>query len=233
LAHKHNALLAIDNSMMSPVLQQPLNLGADLVIHSATKFLCGHSDVTGGAVVTNDLAVHETISFYQNAEGAGLNPFESWLLLRSLKTLSLRVERQNESTRRIAEFLAGHAEVLKVYYPGLEDHPGQQVHRSQAKGDGAVLSFTTGDADLSKRIAEATKLFTIAVSFGSFASTISLPYSMSHASIPQTLKSELAPPDDLVRISVGIEDVDDLIEDLEQAISSVSRAAHWKTLAIA
>ena len=233
LAHKNNALLAIDNSMMSPVLQRPLKLGADLVIHSATKFLCGHSDVTGGAIVTNDPTLHESISFYQNAEGAGLNPFESWLLLRSLKTLSLRVERQNESAGKIAQFLAQHPDGFKVYYPGLVDHPGHEVHRDQAEGDGAVLSFTTGDAELSKRIAEAAKLFTIAVSFGSFASTISLPYCMSHASIPQTLKTELAPPQDLLRISVGIEDVDDLIEDLDEAISSVSQAARWKTLAIA
>jgi cystathionine beta-lyase len=233
LAHKHNALLAVDNSMLSPVLQQPLNLGADVVIHSATKFLCGHSDVTAGVLITNDSAVHESISFQQNAEGAGLNPFESWLLLRSLKTLVLRVERQNESARKVAQFLARQSDGFRVYYPGLEDHPGHRLHRSQAEGDGAVLSFTTGDAELSKRIAEATKLFTIAVSFGSFASTISLPYCMSHASIPQTLKSELAPPTDLIRVSVGIEDADDLIEDLEQAISSVSREARWKTLAIA
>jgi cystathionine beta-lyase len=233
LAHQNNALLAIDNSMLSPVLQQPLNLGADIVIHSATKFLCGHSDVTAGAVITNDPAVHECISFHQNAEGAGLNPFESWLLLRSLKTLALRVERQNESAHKIAQFLAVHQDGFKVYYPGLEEHPGHQIHRNQADGYGAVLSFTTGDAELSKRIAEATKLFTIAVSFGSFASTISLPYCMSHASIPQTLKTELAPPTDLLRISVGIEDVDDLIEDLEQALSSVSREVRWKTLAIA
>ena len=232
LAHEHNSLLAIDNSMLSPVLQQPLNLGADIVIHSATKFLCGHSDVTGGVVITNDPTVHECISFYQNAEGAGLNPFESWLLLRSLKTLSLRVGRQNESACKIAQFLANHPDGFTVYYPGLVDHPGHQVHRDQAEGDGAVLSFTTGDAELSKRIAEAAKLFTIAVSFGSFASTISLPYCMSHASIPQTLKTELAPPQDLLRISVGIEDVGDLIEDLEQAISSVSSEARWK-LAIA
>jgi len=232
LAHEHNSLLAIDNSMLSPVLQRPLNLGADIVIHSATKFLCGHSDVTGGVVITNDPTVHECISFYQNAEGAGLNPFESWLLLRSLKTLSLRVGRQNESARKIAQFLANHPDGFKVYYPGLLDHSGHQVHRNQAEGDGAVLSFTTGDAELSRRIAEAAKLFTIAVSFGSFASTISLPYCMSHASIPQTLKTELAPPQDLLRISVGIEDVGDLLEDLEQAISSVSSEARWK-LAIA
>jgi cysteine-S-conjugate beta-lyase len=220
LAHANNALLAIDNSMLSPILQRPLNLGADIVIHSATKFLCGHSDVTAGAVITNDAELHDRISFQQNAEGAGLSPFDSWLLVRSLKTLALRVERQNESAGKVAQFLAGHPAGLKVYYPGLESHPGHEIHRSQSQGDGAVVSFSTGDTELSKHIAEVTRLFTIAVSFGSFASTISLPYHMSHASIPQTLKTQLAPPTDLIRISVGIEDAHDLIEDLEQALSA-------------
>ncbi|HYW71266.1 MAG TPA: cystathionine beta-lyase [Pyrinomonadaceae bacterium] len=219
IAHESGAILAVDNSMLSPVLQQPLSLGADVVIHSATKFLSGHSDVTAGALITNDPALHEQIAFQQNAEGAALSPFESWLLLRGLKTLALRVERQNQSAQKVAEFLQRQAGIAQVYYPGLPDHPGHELHRSQAQGDGAVVTFTTRDPEVSRKIVEATKLFTIAVSFGSVGSTISLPCHMSHASIPENLKRQLGPPVDLVRISVGIEDADDLIEDLGQALS--------------
>ena len=219
IAGEVGALLAVDNSMLSPVFQRPLNFGADIVIHSATKFLCGHSDVTAGAVITNDKSVHDEIAFQQNAEGSGLSPFESWLLLRGLKTLALRIERQNESARKIAEFLQSNASISRVYYPGLETHIGYQTHRRQSEGDGAVVSFITGDSEFSARLVEATRLFRIAVSFGSVGSTISLPCRMSHASIPLALRDRLGPPDDLVRLSVGIEDVDDLIEDLDQALS--------------
>jgi cysteine-S-conjugate beta-lyase len=217
VAREAGALLAVDNSMLSPCFQKPLELGADIVVHSATKFLCGHSDVTAGALVTNDYDLHRRIGFDQNAEGAGLSPFESWLLLRGMKTLSLRVERQNESARKIAEFLSNQSGVAQVYYPGLAGHPGRHIHRRQSTGDGAVISFTTGDVALSRQVVEATQLFDIAVSFGSIGSTISLPCRMSHASIPQALRDRLAPPPDLVRLSVGIEDVDDLIEDLSRA----------------
>ncbi|MGH9939334.1 MAG: cystathionine beta-lyase [Blastocatellia bacterium] len=223
VAREAGALLAVDNSMLSPCFQKPLKLGADVVVHSATKFLCGHSDVTGGALVVNDYDLHRQIAFQQNAEGAGLSPFDSWLLLRGMKTLSLRVERQNESARKIAEFLSRRPAVDRVYYPGLADHPGHEIHRNQSKGDGAVISFTTGDVDVSRQVVEATRLFDIAVSFGSVGSTISLPCRMSHASIPQALRERLAPPPDLVRISVGIEDVDDLIGDLSQAFALAAR----------
>ena len=218
LAHDAGAVLAVDNSMMSPVLQRPLSLGADVVIHSATKFLCGHSDVTAGAIITNDDDLHAKIAFHQNAEGAALAPFEAWLLIRGLKTLALRVERQDASARKIAEVLGQRSLNLKVYYPGFKHHPGHEIHKRQSEGDGAVICFTTGDADFSQRIVEATQLFSIAVSFGSVNSTISLPYRMSHASIPDSVKNRLAPPPDLVRLSVGIEDAEDLIEDLLQAI---------------
>lgn len=218
IASAAGVLFAVDNSMLSPVLQQPLALGADVVIHSATKFLCGHSDVTAGALVTNDSSLHEQIAFQQNAEGAALSPFESWLLLRGLKTLALRVEKQNDTVRKIAQFLEMHKGVKEVYHPGFKNHPGHKLHRSQAEGDGSVVSFTTGDAEVSARLVEATKLFTIAVSFGSVGSTISLPYRMSHASIPQHLRLRLAPPVDLVRVSVGIEDANDLMADLGQAV---------------
>ncbi len=219
IAREAGAYLAVDNSMLSPVFQRPLNLGADIVVHSATKFLCGHSDVTAGALITNDPSLYEQISFQQNAEGAGLSPFESWLLLRGLKTLALRVERQNSSAGKVARFLRTRAEVSQVFYPGLEDHPGHELHKTQADGDGAVVSFTTGDEKLSSDVVESTKLFKVAVSFGSVGSTISLPYRMSHASIPKSLTDRLAPPSDLVRLSVGIEDVDDLLDDLERAFS--------------
>jgi cystathionine beta-lyase len=222
IAHEAGAYLAVDNSMLSPVFQQPLNLGADVVIHSATKFLCGHSDVTAGALMTNDPELHKQFSFQQNAEGAGLSPFESWLLLRGLKTLALRVERQNSSAEKIARFLQTRPEVTRVFYPGLADHPGREIHKQQADGNGAVVSFTTGDVQLSSDIAASTKLFRVAVSFGSVGSTISLPCRMSHASIPSALRSRLAPPSDLVRISVGIEDVDDLIDDLDRAFAASS-----------
>ena len=221
IAKDAGAYLAVDNSMLSPVFQRPLNLGADVVVHSATKFLCGHSDVTAGALITNDAALHKQFSFQQNAEGAGLSPFESWLLLRGLKTLALRVERQNNSAEKIAQFLQTRAEVKQVFYPGLASHPGHKIHRQQAGGNGAVVSFTTGDENLSAEIVESTRLFKVAVSFGSVGSTISLPCRMSHASIPGQLRDRLAPPSDLVRISVGIEDVDDLIDDLSHAFETV------------
>jgi len=217
IAKDAGAYLAVDNSMLSPVFQRPLNLGADVVVHSATKFLCGHSDVTAGALIINDPALHKQFSSQQNAEGAGLSPFESWLLLRGLKTLALRVERQNNSAEKIARFLQSRAEVTRVFYPGLATHPGHEIHRRQADGNGAVVSFTTGDERLSAQIVESTRLFKVAVSFGSVGSTISLPCRMSHASIPGALRARLAPPSDLVRISVGIEDVNDLIDDLSHA----------------
>ncbi len=241
LAREAGCILAVDNSMLSPVFQRPMSLGAHVVIHSATKFLCGHSDVTAGALITNDVVLHKRIAFQQNAEGAGLSPFESWLLLRGLKTLALRVERQNDSARRVAEFLASHRSVSRVFYPGLNNHPGHEIHRSQSEGDGAVVSFTTGDADFSAQLVEATGLFKIAVSFGSVGSTISLPCRMSHASIPVSLKDRLGPPVDLVRLSVGIEDEGDLIQDLSRALQagkkganaarSRTRSAHLKTAA--
>jgi len=223
IAKEAGTYLAVDNSMLSPVLQRPIDFGADIVVHSATKFLCGHSDVTAGALITNDPTIHKQFLFQQNAEGAGLSPFESWLLLRGLKTLALRVERQNSSADKIARFLSARAEVSQVFYPGLADHPGREIHKKQANGNGAVVSFTTGDDKLSSAIAESTRLFKVAVSFGSVGSTISLPCRMSHASIPSALRDRLAPPSDLVRLSVGIEDVDDLLEDLEHAFEISSQ----------
>jgi cystathionine beta-lyase len=221
IAHSKNALLAVDNTMLSPCLQNPLNFGVDVVIHSATKFLCGHSDVISGAVVTNDEKLYKQLAFVQNAEGSALSPFDSWLLLRGIKTLALRVERQTENAQKVAEFLASRPEVKTIYYPGLPDHPGYDLHSRQANGGGSVISFTTGDVARSKRVVESTRLCSIAVSFGSVNSSISLPCYMSHASIPESMRSKLAPPPDLIRLSVGIEDVEDIIADLEQAFASI------------
>lgn len=220
LAHASGALLVVDNTIMSPWLQQPLKLGADVVVHSATKHLGGHGDLTAGAVVTNDPDVAETIGFVQNAEGTALSPFDSWLLLRGLKTLGLRVERQQDTAKHIARFLADHPDVTKVHFPGLEKHPGRAIHEEQARGPGLLVSFETGDVGLSQGIVEESQLFGIAVSFGSVHSTIGLPCAMSHASIPS---AERSLPADLVRISVGIEDPDDLLVDLVQAFATVRR----------
>lgn len=231
IVHHNNALLAVDNTMLSPILQNPLEHGADIVIHSATKFLCGHSDVTAGAVVANDKDIYQRISFTQNAEGSGLAPFDAWLLNRGLKTLSLRVERQVENSKKIAAFLLNQRVVRDLYYPGLPGHKGKHIHAKQARGGGAVISFTTDDKELSRRIVEATRIFSIAVSFGSVNSTISLPCNMSHASIPQGLRDKLAPPSDLIRIAVGIEDAEDLIADLEQAFSSALEGSNAQAAA--
>jgi cystathionine beta-lyase len=217
-AHSNGAMLAVDNSMLSPVLQNPLDLGADIVLHSATKFLGGHGDLTAGAVVTKDAEIHRQIAFIQNAEGNALAPFDSWLLLRGIKTLSLRVERQNSNAQAVAEFLSEYRGIKQVFYPGLASHERFAVHADQANGGGAVVSFSTGDREASKQIAESLRLFSIAVSFGSTNSTVSLPCNMSHASIPAEMREKLAPPSDLVRLSIGIEDVEDIIEDLEQAL---------------
>jgi cystathionine beta-lyase len=223
IAHRSGALVCVDNSTMSPYLQRPLELGADIVLHSATKFLCGHSDVMAGAVVVADEDLAQELYLIQNGEGAGLSPFDSYLLLRGTKTLSLRLDRQQSNAEAIAELLDAHPAVDRVYYPGLANDRQLAIHRAQASGDGAVLSFVTGDAEFSRTVVEATKLFAITVSFGGVNSTISLPNYMSHASIPAHLRQQKSIPPDLVRISVGAEDVDDLIDDLSQAFEIAAR----------
>ena len=218
IARHHEALLAVDNSLLSPRVQRPLALGADLVVYSATKSLCGHGDVSAGAVVLDDPALHERLLFLRNAEGSGLSPFDCRLLLRGVKTLDIRVERQNATAVRLADALQAHPSVGALYFPALADRRSRAIHESQASGPGSVLSFTTGDVHVSRRIVEGTRLFAIAVSFGSVASSISLPSAMSHASIPTALRDRLAPPQDLIRVSVGIEDPTDLVTDLCEAI---------------
>lgn len=220
LAHTNGALLAVDSSAMSPYLQNPLDLGADVVLHSATKYLCGHSDVTGGVAVVKDDELAKQIYFLQNAEGNALGPFDAFLFLRGLKTLKLRLDCQQKNAQAIAEWLEAHPQVTGVNYPGLTTSPGYLLQRKQARGAGAVLSFTIGSVETSRRIAEAVRMFSICVSFGSINSTISLPGCMSHASVPKEVGELRDLPSDLVRLSVGIEDAGDLIADLEQAFAA-------------
>ena len=231
IAHRQGALLCVDNSTLSPYLQRPLELGADIVVHSATKFLCGHSDVMAGAVVVADPELGEELYLIQNGEGAVLAPFDSYLLLRGTKTLALRLDRQQANARAIADFLVAHPAVERVYYPGLADERSRRIQRAQASGDGAVLSFVTGDPEFSRALVEATRLFAITVSFGGVNSTISLPNYMSHASIPAHLRQQKTIPADLVRVSVGAEDVDDLLEDLGAAIAVAQQACATRALA--
>jgi cystathionine beta-lyase len=206
-------LLFIDNSMMSPVLCNPLCLGADIVMHSTSKYICGHSDTMGGVVILNDTSIATTLKYYQNAEGNGLSPFDCWLVNRSLKTLALRMEKQQHNANIIANWLTQNG--LKVHYVGLHTHPHHHLHFLQASGAGAVVSFETGDFNKSTYIVNNTLIFKISVSFGSMVSLISLPAKMSHASIPPEKRLF---PDDLIRLSIGIENVEDLIADLARLL---------------
>ncbi|CAD7704679.1 unnamed protein product [Ostreobium quekettii] len=218
LAHEAGALVLVDNSIMAPTFCQPLELGADISMTSATKFIAGHSDVTGGILTVKDKDLADRIYFLQNAVGSILGPFDCWLCLRGLKTMALRMERQADNASRMAQFLDNHKLVKKVNYAGLPNHKGRDLHFSQASSAGSLVSFTTGNLELSKVIVEGAKLFKIAVSFGSVISSISLPCFMSHASVPAEVRAERGLPDDLIRISAGIEDVEDLIADLSSAM---------------
>lgn len=223
LARARGALLAVDNSIMSPYLQRPLELGADIVIESATKALSGHSDLTASVVAVKDPELAERVYWTQNAEGTALGPFESWLLLRSVKTLAVRLDRQIDNARRVAEYLRDRPEVKVVHYPGFEDHSGHEIHRRQGGGGSVVLSFETYDEDAGRRIVDATRVFKIAVSFGSVGSVISLPCRISHAAIPPRERQARTLPESLVRLSIGIEDIDDLLRDLDAAFAAANK----------
>ncbi|KAL1996443.1 hypothetical protein VTN49DRAFT_208 [Thermomyces lanuginosus] len=218
LAHEANpnCLVAVDNTMMSPLLLNPLELGADIVYESGTKYLSGHHDLMAGVIAVNDPALGDRLYFPINASGCGLSPFDSWLLMRGIKTLKVRMEQQQANAQRIAEFLESYG--FKVRYPGLRSHPQYELHHSMARGAGAVLSFETGDVALSERIVESAKLWAISVSFGCVNSLISMPCRMSHASIDAKTRQERNMPEDLIRLCVGIEDADDLIDDLRRAL---------------
>jgi cystathionine beta-lyase/cystathionine gamma-synthase len=218
-AHRHGALVAVDNTFASPYLQQPLELGADLVLHSATKYLGGHSDVVGGVVVGRDGELAERLAFLQNAAGAVPGPWDCWLVLRGLKTLALRMERHSANGLAIARWLTTHPKVASVLYPGLPEHPGHALAaRQMPRGFGGMVSFTIGgDVEEARRTVARTKLFTLAESLGGVESLIELPAVMTHLSVAD---SPLAVPPDLIRLSVGIEDVEDLMADLEVALAS-------------
>jgi cystathionine beta-lyase len=220
VAHEHGALLCVDNTMLSPYVQNPLVLGADIVIHSATKFLCGHSDVVAGAVVVRDEKLAEDLYLIQNGEGAVLGPFDSYLLLRGIKTLGIRMERQQTNAGQIASYLSQHPLVRRVYYPSLLDKKSFAIHARQARGNGAVVGFETGSLETSRQVAESLKLFPITVSFGGLQSSVSLPGRMSHASVPPQIAAQRQLPVDLVRLSIGIESADDLIADLAEALQT-------------
>ncbi|KAK0984420.1 cystathionine beta-lyase [Friedmanniomyces endolithicus] len=209
-------IVAVDNTMMSPYLQNPLDLGADVTYESGTKYLSGHHDLMAGIIGINRAELGERFYFMINSTGCGLAPFDSWLLLRGVKTLAVRMEKQQTNAMAIANFLESRG--FKVRYPGLKSHSQYALHDSQARGAGAVLSFETGSVALSERIVESTKLFGISVSFGCVNSLISMPCRMSHASIDPATRKERSLPEDIIRLCVGIEDLTDLVDDLSQAL---------------
>jgi len=219
IAHARGAIVVCDNTFMSPYLQQPLSLGVDVVVHSTTKYLNGHSDGVGGFLATNDEKIAEWTGFVQNSIGAILSPFDSFMVLRGTKTLAIRMDRHNENGQAVANFLAEHPKVSKVYYPGLVSHPQHELAKRQQKGFGGMVSFETGSLDNAKSVLEGVKVFTLAESLGGVESLICHPASMTHASVPFETRQQLGITDGLVRLSVGIEDVEDLIYDLDQALS--------------
>lgn len=218
LCRAKNLILSVDNTFMSPYFQNPLVLGADIVVHSATKYLGGHSDLIGGILIFNSDEFYERLKFIQNAIGAILSPFDCWLLLRSIKTLAVRMERHNQNAMKIAEYLQSHPMVKKVFYPGLESHPQHLVARKQMRGFGGMVSFEVKDFETAKNVLYKFKIFTLAESLGGVESLVCHPATMTHASIPKEIREKNGLTDGLIRLSVGIEDLEDLINDLEQAL---------------
>ena len=220
ISKKFKLILAVDNTFATPFLQQPLLLGADIVMHSATKYLAGHSDVVLGALIVNDQKLSEKLYFIQNASGAICGPMDSFLTLRGIKTLHVRMQRHCENAKKIANYLNSHPEIKTVYWPGFEKHPNHNIAKKQMNDYGAMISFTTKGNSMSKslKIVESLKVFTLAESLGGVESLAGHPASMTHASIPKKEREKSGVVDSLIRLSVGIEDVEDLIEDLKQAI---------------
>jgi cystathionine beta-lyase/cystathionine gamma-synthase len=219
VTHRAGALLAVDNTFASPYLQQPLQLGADLVVHSTTKYLGGHSDVVGGAVV-GSRELLQPLAFYQNAAGGVPGPFDAWLTLRGVKTLAVRMDRHCANARELAAWLVGQPKAERVFYPGLPDHPGHELAKRQMRDFGGMISVRLkGGKDGALRFMTRTRLFSLAESLGGVESLVCHPATMTHASIPAELRHARGVDDGLVRLSVGIEDVDDLREDLRQALA--------------
>ncbi len=220
VAHRHNILLVVDNTFSSPYFQQPLNLGTDIVLHSTTKYINGHSDVIGGAVVTNDKELYSSIKFYQNAAGGVPGPFDTWLTLRGIKTLALRMRQHEQNALDVAHFLEGHPRVERVYYPGLLSHPDHELAKRQMTGFGGMVSFqfkgTLADVE---QVVRRFKVFTFAESLGGVESLVCHPASMTHGSIPREIRESRGLTDTLLRLSVGIEDSTDLLADLDHALA--------------
>lgn len=219
IGRERDLLLIVDNTFLTPYWQNPLDLGADVVLHSATKYLGGHSDVVAGLVAVKDEELGEKLHFLQNAVGGILGPQDAWLMIRGIKTLGLRMRQHEESAKRLAEWLSKRSDLNRVYYPGLPHHPGHKVAARQARGFGGMISFDVGNGERAEQVLERNRLFTLAESLGAVESLISVPARMTHASIPPERRKELGITDGLVRISVGIEDCEDLLEDLEQALA--------------
>ena len=219
IAHRHKLLVVVDNTFASPYFQQPLKLGADIVVHSTTKYINGHSDVVGGALVLNDEEAYEAIKFYQNAAGGVPSPFDAWLILRGIKTLAVRMRQHEENARAVAGFLAEHPRVERVYYPGLVSHPDHELAKRQMSGFGGMVSFQPKGsyADIAQ-IVRRFKVFALAESLGGVESLVCHPASMTHGSIPKDIRESRGLTDTLLRLSVGIEDKEDLMRDLEQAL---------------
>src|SRR5207249_9684899 len=221
LAHRHDVRLVVDNTFASPAVQRPIEFGADIVTHSTTKYLNGHSDSVGGIVVAQRDDDIEWLKFVQNAEGAILGPFDSWLVLRGTKTLPLRMQQHNATGLALAEFLAAHPKVNQVYYPGLATHPQHELAKRQMRGFGGMIAFDLGSLEAARRLLNSVRLCALAESLGGVETLISHPATMTHASVPADRRAALGITDGLVRLSVGIEDLDDLTADLAQALDRV------------
>ncbi|HXG93525.1 MAG TPA: cystathionine gamma-synthase [Blastocatellia bacterium] len=222
ITRRRGIRLVVDNTFMSPYFQRPLELGADIVVHSTTKYLNGHSDSVGGAVILNDEEDARQLAFIQNAAGAIISPMDAFLIMRGTKTLAVRMRQHDENGRAVAQFLTEHPRVLKVYYPGLKSHPQHELARRQMMGFGGMISFETGSLENASRVLESVRLCTLGESLGGVETLISHPATMTHASVPEAERNRLGITDGLVRISVGIEDVEDIIADLDQALNKIS-----------
>ncbi len=233
IAKAKKVILAVDNTFASPYFQKPLDLGADIVVHSTTKYLGGHSDVVGGAIITSNDDLYQKLKFYQKSVGAVSGPFDSWLVLRGIKTLALRMKKHEENAIQIAEFLSTHPKIKKVNYPGLKSHPQHELAKRQMSGFGGMISFeVNGGKDEVKRIVESTKLFALAESLGGVESLIGHPLTMTHAEVPQAHRDKLGLTENLIRISVGIEAAGDLINDLKSALDGKSSSSTKNNKAI-
>lgn len=219
LAKKHNILSVVDNTFMTPYLQRPIELGIDIVIHSATKYLGGHSDVVAGLVVVNDDELTKKLAFIQNSTGGVLAPFDSFLLIRGIKTLAVRLDRHVENAQKAANFLKNHKAVKKVYYPGLPDAQGYEINKKQAKNGGVMISFELYENYNIKKFFKSLKFVALAESLGGVESLVCHPASMTHASIPYEVRQKIGITDGLIRLSIGIENIDDILSDIEQAIA--------------